>query len=290
MAKKSGLGRGLNSLFQDTGSMASAQTGAKVNELAITDIEPDKDQPRKDFDEQILGELAKSIQEHGILQPIAVRPTLQGGYKIIAGERRWRAARKAGLTHVPVVIKEIDDDTAMELALIENLQREDLNPVEEALGYKQLMDRCNYTQETAAKKLAKSRSAVANSLRILNLPNKTLEYIKNGDLSFGHAKVILSLEDKAIQQQAADEIVQKELNVKMAGALCKQLATKPKTKKSPQTFDMPTLPKEVELSLREILGTGVKVTYKNGNGQLAIEFYSDEQLKAFANLLGNYKA
>ncbi len=289
MAKKSGLGRGLNSLFQDTGSIGDAKKNTDVNVLSITDIEPDKEQPRKEFDEEMLSELSNSIKTHGVLQPIVVRPTLQGGYKIVAGERRWRAARKAGLVQVPVVIKEIDDETAMEIALIENLQREDLNPVEEALGYKHLMERCNYTQEMAAKQVAKSRSAVANSLRILNLPGKTIDYIKNGKLSFGHAKVILSIEDKKVQQQAADEIVEKELNVKMAAALCKQLSDKPKVKKKVDAFELPSLPKEVELSLREVLGTGVKVSYKNGNGSIAIDFYSDEQLKAFANLLGKYK-
>lgn len=280
--KKGGLGRGLESLFED----AARDVGGPVSTLPLREIEPDKDQPRKDFDEQALSELADSIARHGLLQPIAVRAAAGGAYKIIAGERRWRAARLAGLSEVPVVIKDVTDAEAMELALIENLQREDLDPVEEAMGYRQLMDRCELTQEQAAQKLGKSRSAVANSLRLLNLPDDVLAFLKEGKLSTGHAKVLLGLPDAALQSKAAEAVVGQNLNVRQTEALCKKLV-KPEKPPKPQPL-RPALAGEVEYALREVLGSEVKVDYKNGQGSLTVHFYSDEQLSAFANLLGGY--
>lgn len=280
--KKGGLGRGLESLFEET----TRDVGGGVSTLPLREIEPDKDQPRKDFDDEPLNELAASIAEHGVLQPITVRSTPSGGYKIIAGERRWRAARLAGLAEVPVVIKDVTEGEAMELALIENLQREDLDPVEEAFGYKQLMEKCALTQEQVAKKLGKSRSAVANSLRLLNLPAKALEWLKNGQLSAGHAKVLLGLEGEEKQLAAAAAVVENGLNVRQTEALCKKLE-KPQAAKRPEP-QRPALPSEVELALRESLGNEVKVDYKNGRGSLTVHFYSDQQLTAFANLLGGY--
>ncbi len=280
--KKGGLGRGLESLFED----AARDVGGPVSTLPLREIEPDKDQPRKDFDEQALAELADSIARHGLLQPIAVRAAAGGAYKIIAGERRWRAARLAGLSEVPVVIKDVTDAEAMELALIENLQREDLDPVEEAMGYRQLMDRCELTQEQAAQKLGKSRSAVANSLRLLNLPDDVLAFLKEGKLSTGHAKVLLGLPDAALMKQVAEAVVGQNLNVRQTEALCKKLA-KPQKPPKPQPL-RPALAGEVEYALREALGSEVKVDYKNGQGSLTVHFYSDEQLSAFANLLGGY--
>ena len=279
---KGGLGKGLGSLFEESGAGNSA---AELVSLPLRDIEPDKSQPRKAFDEESLAALAGSIAKHGLLQPIAVRPAPAGGWRIIAGERRWRAARMAGLTEVPVVIREVSDEQAMELALIENLQREDLDPIEEAMGYQQLMERCNFTQEEAAKRLSRSRSAVANSLRLLNLPDEVIEMVRRGQLSTGHAKVILSLEGEELQTQAAKQVVKQGLNVRQTEQLCKQLAKAPKEKPLPVR---PALPDEVELALRQVLGGPVKVQYKNGKGSLKIEFYSDEQLRAFANLLGQY--
>ena len=227
--KKGGLGRGLDILFQDTGAGGGDEG---VSTLRLAEIEPDKNQPRKAFDDTALSELAASITEHGVLQPIVVRPSPPaGGYIIVAGERRWRAARLAGLTEIPALIKDISDTQAMEIALIENLQREDLDPVEEALGYRQLMERCSYTQEAAAARLSKSRSAVANSLRLLNLPEKALGYLRAGKLSAGHAKAVLSLESREAQQQAADIIVKEGLNVRQAEALCKKMAKKPRPKR-----------------------------------------------------------
>lgn len=279
--KKGGLGRGLGSLFEDTAT--GAESTATLN---IADISPDREQPRKSFDDEALAELAASIEKHGVLQPIVVRPIPAGGYKIVAGERRWRAARLAGMKELPAIVKEITDAEAMEIALIENLQREDLDPVEEALGYRQLMDRCGYTQETAAKTLGKSRSAVANSLRILKLPAEALEMLRAGLLSAGHAKAVLSLDDAAAQLEAAKRIAEKRLNVREAEALCRRMARAPRRR---VLKDAPPLPTEVEAALRERTGAEVRVTYKEGKGVLHLHFYSDEQLRAFANLLGNYK-
>ena len=279
---KGGLGRGLESLFED----AARDVGGPVSTLPLREIEPDKDQPRKDFDEQALSELADSIARHGLLQPIAVRAAAGGAYKIIAGERRWRAARLAGLSEVPVVIKDVTDAEAMELALIENLQREDLDPVEEAMGYRQLMERCELTQEQTAQKIGKSRSAIANSLRLLNLPDDVLAFLKEGKLSTGHAKVLLGLPDAALQSQAAEAVVGQNLNVRQTEALCKKLV-KPEKPAKPQPL-RPALAGEVEYALRQVLGSEVKVDYKNGQGSLTVHFYSDEQLSAFANLLGGY--
>ena len=280
--KKGGLGRGLESLFED----AARDVGGPVSTLPLREIEPDKDQPRKDFDEQALSELADSIARHGLLQPIAVRAAAGGAYKIIAGERRWRAARLAGLSEVPVVIKDVTDAEAMELALIENLQREDLDPVEEAMGYRQLMERCELTQEQTAQKIGKSRSAIANSLRLLNLPDDVLAFLKAGKLSTGHAKVLLGLPDAALQTKAAEAVVGQNLNVRQTEALCKKLVKPEKPPKPPPL--RPALAGEVEYALREVLGSEVKVDYKNGQGSLTVHFYSDEQLSAFANLLGGY--
>lgn len=286
MAKgRGGLGRGLESLFED--AAPSFESDAKVESLPLREIEPDPDQPRKTFDQQALGELAASIAEHGLLQPIAVRPRPSGGYVIVAGERRWRASRMAGLTEVPVVVKDVSDEQAMELALVENLQREDLDPVEEAAGIRELMTRCGLTQEQAAQKLGKSRSALANSLRLLNLPEAVLELLKSGFINTGHAKVILSLPTAELQQQAGQMIADNQLNVRQAEALCKKLVKPAREPKEPTLRE--TFPVEVEESLKQVLGSEVNVAYHGGKGKLTVHFYSDEQLRAFANLLGQYQ-
>ena len=283
--KKGGLGRGLESLFED----AARDVGGPVSTLPLREIEPDKNQPRKDFDEAALAELADSIARHGLLQPIAVRAAAGGAYKIIAGERRWRAARMAGLSEVPVVIKDVSDAEAMELALIENLQREDLDPVEEAMGYRQLMDRCQLTQEQAAQKIGKSRSAVANSLRLLNLPEDVLALLKAGKLSTGHAKVLLGLPSEELIRTAADLIESQGLNVRQTEALCKKLAKPPKPPKpKPDAFTRPKRAVEVEAALKEVTGSEVHVDYKDGKGSLKIDFYSDDMLQKFVSLLGQY--
>ena len=221
-----------------------------------------------------------------MLQPIAVRPKPSGGYLIVAGERRWRASRMAGLTEVPVIVKDVTDEQAMELALVENLQREDLDPVEEAAGIRELMTRCDLTQEQAARKLGKSRSALANSLRLLSLPETVLELLKSGFITIGHAKVVLGLPTPELQEEAAQMIADNQLNVRQAEALCKKLA---KPAKEPVAAPLPSaLPVEVEESLKQALGSEVRVAYHDGKGKLTVHFYSDDQLKAFANLLGQY--
>ena len=285
MAKgRGGLGRGLESLFEDAAPSFEADT--RIETLPLREIEPDPGQPRKTFDDETLAELSASIAEHGLLQPIAVRPKPSGGYLIVAGERRWRASRMAGLTEVPVIVKDVTDEQAMELALVENLQREDLDPVEEAAGIRELMTRCDLTQEQAARKLGKSRSALANSLRLLSLPETVLELLKSGFITIGHAKVVLGLPTPELQEEAAQMIADNQLNVRQAEALCKKLA---KPAKEPVAAPLTSaLPVEVEESLKQALGSEVRVAYHDGKGKLTVHFYSDDQLKAFANLLGQY--
>ena len=285
MAKgRGGLGRGLESLFED--AAPSFESDTRIETLPLREIEPDPGQPRKTFDDETLAELSASIAEHGLLQPIAVRPKPSGGYLIVAGERRWRASRMAGLTEVPVIVKDVTDEQAMELALVENLQREDLDPVEEAAGIRELMTRCDLTQEQAARKLGKSRSALANSLRLLSLPETVLELLKSGFITIGHAKVVLGLPTPELQEEAAQMIADNQLNVRQAEALCKKLA---KPAKEPVAAPLPSaLPVEVEESLKQALGSEVRVAYHDGKGKLTVHFYSDDQLNAFANLLGQY--
>lgn len=290
MAKKKmgGLGKGLDSLFADLPETTADD--ASVSTLPLREIEPDPDQPRKRFDEDALNQLADSIAENGLLQPIAVRPKRLGtGYIIIAGERRWRAARLAGLDEVPVVIKDVTDEQAAALALIENLQREDLDPIEVAEGCHQLIDRYGLTQESAARRLGKSRSAVANSLRLLALPEDVRHKVSAGVLSAGHAKVLLGLPTQELMQQAAQTIEENGLNVRQTETLCKKLAKPakpPKPKQDP--FNRPKRAVEIEAALKEITGSEVHVEYKDGKGSLKIDFYSDEMLQKFADLLGRY--
>ena len=277
--KKSGLGRGLTSLFDEN---SSDNEGAIT--LNLNDIEPNRDQPRKDFDETALSELADSIAQHGLIQPIVVKPNLDGRYSIIAGERRWRASRMAGLTEVPVVIKEADEQTLMEIALIENLQREDLNAVEEALGYRSLIDTYGLTQEEVAKKMGKSRSAVTNALRLLALNDNELEALRRGSISAGHARAMLSCEDEATRAKmliaAADGASVRELEKTAADAK----KTKSAAKTAPQK--KPTYYSEVELSLKNEMRRKVHINPSgNGKGTLTIEFFSDDELAEFAKRL-----
>lgn len=274
--KKSGLGRGLTSLFDEN---SSDNEGAVT--LNLNDIEPNRDQPRKDFDETALSELADSIAQHGLIQPIVVKPNLDGRYSIIAGERRWRASRMAGLTEVPVVIKEADEQTLMEIALIENLQREDLNAVEEALGYRSLIDTYGLTQEEVAKKMGKSRSAVTNALRLLALNDNELEALRRGSISAGHARALLSCEDDATRAKmliaAADGASVRELEKTAADA---------KKAKSAAPQKKPTFYSEVELSLKNEMRRKVHINPSgNGKGTLTIEFFSDDELAEFAKRL-----
>lgn len=277
--KKGGLGRGLDSLFDENLSQKSGSVTVNINE-----IEPNRNQPRKDFDEQALNELADSIARHGLIQPIVVKPTLDGRYMIIAGERRWRACRIAEVHEVPVIIKDTDDKTLMEIALIENLQREDLNPVEEALGYKALIDDFSLTQDEVASRMGKSRSAVTNALRLLKLTSAELEALRKGVISAGHARALLSVEDMPLRQRM--------LYAAVEGASVRELekiaADQKRKTKAKSVKEVPTFYKEVELSLKNEIGRKVyiKPTTK-GKGTLTIEFYNDEELAAFAEKLAN---
>lgn len=278
-AKKGGLGRGLDSLFNENAT--DSDSAVKVN---INDIEPNRDQPRKDFDEAAISELADSIAQHGLIQPIVVRPTTDGRYSIIAGERRWRACRLAGLDEVPVIVKDADEQTLMEIALIENLQREDLNAVEEALGYRSLIDGYGLTQDEVAKRMGKSRSAVTNALRLLSLNETELEALRRGTISAGHARALLSCEDAEIRSKmllaAADGASVRELE--------KMSATAKKAKKSKikENTEKPTFYSEVELSLKNELHRKVSITPNGkGKGTITIEFFSDDELSDFARRL-----
>lgn len=281
MAKKmSGLGKGLGALMLEN----STQEMLTENELPINEIIPNRDQPRKTFDEAALEELAQSIKQHGVLQPLLVRPIPSGGYQLVAGERRWRACRMAGLNKVPVVIKELTDTETMEIAIIENLQREDLNPIEEAEGLQALIDKCGYTQEEVAASVGKSRPAIANSLRLLRLPQEVRDMTKNGEISAGHARALLAFDNDAMMLEAAKNIVSKKMTVRDVERLAKIKETnaprRRRTRRRDSFYD------EVELSLSESLGRKVKVYTGRGSGTLEIEFYSQEDLKTLANKLG----
>ena len=288
MAKRKlgGLGRGLDSLFAD---LPEPDSGS-VTSLPLSEIEPDPDQPRKHFDVEALTALSNSIRENGLLQPIAVRPKKAGtGYVIIAGERRWRAAHEAGLDEVPVIVKDVTDEQAAALALIENLQREDLDPIEVAEGCRRLIDEYGLTQEQAAQRIGKSRSAVTNTLRLLTLPDPVREKVRTGAISPGHAKAILGLPTQDLICEAAGQIEAKALNVRQAEALCRKLTRPPKAPKPKEDpFTRPVIATEIEAALKEITGSEVRVEYKDGKGSLRIDFYSESQLKAFAGLLGQY--
>ena len=275
MATKSrGLGRGIESIFDENSTYTD-----KIVTLNINEIEPNRNQPRKDFDEEALNSLAESISQHGLIQPIVVRPTIGGGYTIIAGERRWRACRMAGLTEIPVVIKDTGEQNLMEMALVENLQREDLNPVEEALGYKSLIDGFGLTQEEVATKMAKSRSAVANALRLLNLKEEELEALRSGKITSGHARALLSAENEEIRAKMFESALNGE-NVRVLEKMAKGKKTAPKRETKPTFYS------EVELSIKNELHrrATVKSTGK-GKGTLTIEFFSDEELEDFAKKL-----
>ncbi|MBQ4130977.1 MAG: ParB/RepB/Spo0J family partition protein [Clostridia bacterium] len=275
--KKGGLGRGLDALFNEN----STENGGVIN-VNLNDIEPNRAQPRKDFDEAALSELAESIVEHGLIQPIVVKPETNGRYSIIAGERRWRACRIAGLYEVPVVIKDAGAQELMELALIENLQREDLNAVEEALGYRSLIDSFSLTQEEVAKRMGKSRTAVTNALRLLNLTDEELQALRIGAISAGHARALLSAEDEETRKQ----MLEMATNGASVRELEKMSAKAKKSSKAPKKAAKNTFYSEVELSLKNELHRKVSITSTgDGKGKITIEFFSDEELSDFARRL-----
>lgn len=275
-----GLGSGLDSLFSDN------TTEVQVKKtLRITEIEPNREQPRKNFSDEAITALAESIRDHGMLQPILVRPMEDGSYRIVAGERRWRAARMLGLDEVPVNIKEMTDTEAAQLALIENLQRENLNPVEEAMGFKELIEKYGMTQDAVAKTIGRSRSSVSNSMRILALPDRILNMVEDGELSLGHAKALLSFENEDLMIATAVKAANGGLTVRQVErAAQKSLENEDEqSEKSNRRIDNYFV--EVELSLKEALGRKVKVDYGKNKGALTLEFYDKDDLAAIVKKL-----
>ena len=276
-----GLGRGLGALLGDFEETAQESSAYRL--LPIYKVEPNPDQPRQDFDVEELQTLADSISVHGVIQPLTVRETAGGYYQIIAGERRWRAARLAGLNEIPAVVIEADDKKAMELALIENLQRQDLNPVEEALGYQTLMEDYGLTQEQTATQVGKSRPAVANALRLLALCPEVLELLRKGELTAGHARAVLTLKSEKKQLEAAKKIIALGMSVRAAETLCKNMAKEPTPEKK-EVFAVDYVA-ECEKSLSKHLGRGVKIVNGKRKGRFELEFYGQEDLQNLLDAL-----
>ena len=288
---RGGLGKGLDADIlggKGLAALLGEDTGEEtVKNLRISSVEPKRDQPRTAFDEEKLMELSESIREHGIIQPIAVRETQPGLYEIIAGERRWRAARMAGLTEIPAVIKAVDDREAAELALVENLQREDLSPMEEARGYKALMESYGLTQESAAERVGKSRPVVANALRLLRLPEDAARLVEEKKLPLSHARAVLSLNKPEDMSRAAQEIVREGLSVKQAEKLCRDIAAGKREKKAPDRrhADGVDYYAQVEKELTGIMGRRVTVTPGRKRGKFEIEYYGSEDFERLYDLL-----
>ena len=282
MASNKGLGRGLGALLGDFSDEPLENSPYKL--LPIYKVEPNASQPRQDFDEEELQALSESIAIHGVIQPLTVRELPSGYYQIIAGERRWRAARMAGLTEIPVVIVEADDKKTMELALIENLQRQDLNAMEEALGYQSLMQDYGLTQEEASSRVGKSRSAVANALRLLNLPQSIAQMLREGKLTAGHARAILKIKAEKKQLEAAQKIAALDLSVRQAETLCANMAKDPVKKEETVTLAVDYVA-ECEKSLSKHLGRGVKIVNGKRKGRFELEFYGQEDLQNLLDAL-----
>lgn len=286
--KKGGLGKGLDAIFMENES----ENGGSAVTLRISEIEPNRSQPRTEFDDEKLLELAASISQHGVLQPLLVRPILGGGYQIVAGERRFRACRMAGLSEVPVLIRELSDSETMEIALIENLQRQDLSPIEEALGYKTLIDTYNFTQDEVSKSVGKSRPAVANALRLLALPLPVFEMVKDGLLSAGHARALMMFQNEQEMLKYAQIAAETEMSVRELEKLAKKINAEKKPHQPDQTVK-PKLYSEVELALCEHLGRRINVSYQKNkkSGILEIEFFDEDDLLTISKLLegGNEK-
>ena len=287
-AKKGGLGKGLDALFMDNETVDSEG----VVTLRLSEIEPNRDQPRKIFSEEALNELADSIREHGVLQPLLVRPLPGGSYQLVAGERRWRASRMAGLQEVPVVIREMDEEQAMEIALIENLQREDLNAIEEATGYKQLMERYGMTQEQVAKRVGKSRPAIANALRLLNLPPKVMDMVGEGEVSPGHARALLAFDDQDRIVEIAQKVKTGKYSVRDIERMAKnQDEKKEKAAKAPEEpawGGKSAFLTEMEIAMSMEMGRKVRIIPNGEGGTLQIQFWDEEDLKSLAEKFAKY--
>ena len=282
MASQKGLGRGLGALLGDFDETPQEKSPYQL--LPIHKVEPNAAQPRQDFDEEELQALAESIEVHGVIQPLTVRELAGGYYQIIAGERRWRAARQAGLSEIPAVIIEADDKKVMELALIENLQRQDLNPVEEAMGYQTLMQDYGMTQEETASRVGKSRPAVANALRLLSLNADVLEMVRSGKLTAGHARAVLSIKSEKKQMEAAQKIAALGLSVRQAELLCKNMSKEQPVKQEPVTLAVDYVA-ECEKSLSKHLGRGVKIINGKRKGKFELEFYGQDDLQNLLDAL-----
>lgn len=283
MVKKKGLGKGLGALLTDENSSIDSES---ISEIKIIDIEPNSSQPRKDFDQERLAELSESIRQYGVLSPILVQESDNGYYRIIAGERRWRASKLAGLKTIPAIIKKSENLQVFELALIENLQREDLNPIEEALGYRRLMTEYGLTQEQVSEKMSKSRSGIANSLRLLNLPEEVIGMVECGDLSVGHAKVLLAIADSAKLTMFAKKAIDESLSVRELEELIKKGEVTPKAKKEVD-LNLKLAFETIEKNVSSLLGTKVKIVDKNNKGKIQIEYYSAKDLERIIKIIQN---
>ncbi len=284
-AKKGGLGKGLDAIFSEN-DMEDSNTAVAIR---IDELEPNRAQPRKSFDDESIAELADSISRHGVLQPLLVRPLIGGGYQIVAGERRWRAARMAGVKEVPAVVRDLNESEVMQLALIENLQREDLNPLEEAGGYQALIEEYGFTQEDVARTVGRSRPAVANALRLLALPEDLRELVSEGVLSAGHARTLLAFPDEESMRRAAKLAVEQELSVRQLEKLAqgaKEQLEEQEEKREPPKRRIPYFD-EVELALNEHLGRRVAVKGNKKKGTLQIEFYGEDDLAELLKLFGD---
>lgn len=284
MAKKTrGLGRGLEALLPD----AEEALSSGVQEISLGDIDPNPDQPRRSFSEESIAQLAQSIREQGVLQPILVTPQNGGRYRIVAGERRWRASRAAGLDKVPVIVRDLDVIQQMEIALIENLQREDLNPIEIAQGIRSLMQQCGYTQETVANRLSKSRPAVANLLRLLTLPEEVIELVRQGSLSAGHARVLAGLDDNARKLALAKETIEQGYSVRQLEALAAAAKAEPEKQPAPKPKKaaLPAELTELESRIRETMGVRATLTGTVKKGKIVLQYYSQDELEHLNELL-----
>lgn len=277
---KKGLGKGLGALI----STANEDMQNGVVELKINEIEPNVGQPRKNFDDEKLLQLSESIKQHGIVQPIIVRRE-DNTYKIVAGERRWRAARLAGLISVPVIIKDVTNKQVMEMALIENIQREDLNPIEEAEAYERLINEYDMTQEELSKSIGKNRSTIANIIRLLALCEKVKNFLINGEISSGHARALLAIEDKEVQEKLCNEIIEKSINVRETENLVKKILSDKKQMKKVNYEDENII--KIEDDLKKLLGTKVKLFNSNKKGKIMIEYYSNDELERLLEMFKN---
>lgn len=271
------LGKGLGSLLD------IHDDDKNISEIKLTDIEPNKNQPRRNFDAEKMRSLTESVKNHGILQPIIVTKRNER-YIIIAGERRWRAARAAGLSTIPAVVRDFSDAEAYQITLIENLQREDLNPIEEAVGIKQLMDEFSMTQEEISEKIGRSRSSIANATRLLNAPEKVQDALIRGIITSGHARAIMSVPSEQTQQLLLSAIIESDLNVRQSEAMAKRLCTPTKIKPAPSAYDVQI--DRIQNKIESVLGTKVTISHKGKKGKISIEYYNDDDLERLMEIFG----